>query len=421
MQESCLPPALLLTIFTVSLVNALSPSTLGKVDALHNPSYRFHRSSNYIRTLLKYGITPTHPDSLPVHELISSDGRILRNDVNLGLVPASFIQAEGFYQSPVSIGEGPDSTTFILDLDTGSSDLWVFSTLLPSDQRGNHTLYDPTKSNSSVPLGKTWNITYLDGSGANGFAFSDTVNLGGMIIKNQAVEAANTTESFLDCSCDGLLGLSLEPNQITPGVVPTIVQNLLQNPEFKQPVFTALLTRASEPPGFYTFGFINDTLSKPGVKFTDIVTIAAQAPGEWEFSSEFAFLNGKRIDRPDNTAIADTGTTGILLNKELVGEIYKFLGGHFNVTLQVWVFPANTTQFPTLTLPAGDQNVTLTPADFVGGTPDSGFIPGSIQENGDLNFDIFGDSWLNNVYAVFDLGLTGPNILRFGVVPRDSE
>ena len=97
------------------------------------------------------------------------------------------------------------------------------------------------------------------------------------------------------------------------------------------------------------------------------------------------------------------------------------LGGHFNVTLQIWVFPDNTTQFPTLTLPVGDQNITLTPPDFVGGTPDSGFIPGSIQEIGDLNFDIFGDSWLNNVYAVFDLGMTGPGILRFGVVPRDSD
>ena len=80
----------LLTIFTLSVVQAISPSILGKVDALHNPSYRFHRSSQYIRTLLKYKITPTHPDALPVHELISKDGRILRNDVNLGLVPASF-------------------------------------------------------------------------------------------------------------------------------------------------------------------------------------------------------------------------------------------------------------------------------------------------------------------------------------------
>ena len=414
------PVCVLLTIFTVSLVTALSPSTISKVDSLHNPSYRFHRSSQYIRTLLKYKITPTHPDSLPVQELISKEGRVLRKDVNLGLVPASFIQAEGFYQSQVTIGEGSDSRTFILDFDTGSADLWVFSTLLPSGQRGNHTLYNPAKSNTSVPLGKTWNITYLDTSGASGLAFSDTLSLGGLIVKNQAVEAANATESFSDCSCDGLLGLNVGTNQITPGVVPTTIQNLIQNPSFEQPVFTALLTRASEPPGFYTFGYINDTLSQPGVQFTNIVTIAAQAPGSWEFLSEYAFLNGKMIARPGNTAIADSGTTGILLDSGLVREIYELLGGHFNVTFQVWVYPENTTQFPALTLPAGDNNVTLTPADFVGGTADSGFIPGSIQENGNINVDIFGDSWLNNVYAVFDLGMTGPGMLRFGIVPRES-
>ena len=402
-----------------SLANQSPPPTLGKIDVLHNPSYRAHRPSQYVRTLLKYGITPTHPDALPVHELVSPDGRILHRDINLGLVPASFIQSEAFYISPLTIGEGSQARKFNLQFDTGSPDLWVFSTLLPHGQRGDHVLYDPDKSNSSVPLHKTFNITYDDGSGASGLVFEDTVNLGGIVIKNQAVEAANQTESFLDFDSDGLLGLDLEPNTIAPGIVPTTLQNLIQNPAFQQPVFTALLTRASEPPGFFTFGYINDTLSAPGVQFVDLVTIAAQAPGSWEFESEYAVLDGKTISRQGNTAIADSGTTGILLEDGLVREVYRLLGGHFDSRMQGWVFPANTTQFPTLTLPAGDINVTLTPPDFSIGPPDSGFLSGSLQERGDSNFDIFGTSWLNNIYAVFDLGLTGPGNTRFGLALRD--
>src|SRR5437667_1771668 len=158
-----LPMWLLSTICVISLVNAFSSSLPGKVNVIHNPSYRSHRPSHYVRTLLKYKITPTHPDALQVHEIISKEGRILRDDVTLGLAPAEFLQAEGFYQSPLIIGEGSHATTFVLDFDTGSSDLWVFSTLLPPNQRGIHNLYDPTKSNLSVPLGKSWNITFLDG------------------------------------------------------------------------------------------------------------------------------------------------------------------------------------------------------------------------------------------------------------------
>ena len=402
-----------------SLENQFSPPTLGKVDVLHNPSYRGHRPSHYIRTLLKYGITPTHPDALPVYELVSPDRRILRRDANLGLVQNSFLPSDGFYRSPLTIGEGSQAKTFNLQFDTGSPDLWVSSTLLPHNQRGDHVLYDPDKSNTSVALKKTFNISYDDGSGSSGLVFEDTVNLGGIIIKNQAVEAANQTESFVDFDADGLLGLDLEPNTITPGIVPTTIQNLIQNPAFKQPVFTALLTRASEPPGFFTFGYINDTLSASGVQFVDLVTIGAQTPGSWEFVSEYAVLNGKTISRQENTAIADSGTTGILLDDGLVREVYGLLGGHFNSTLQNWVFPANTTEFPTLTLPAGDINVTLTPPDFSVGPPDSGWLSGSLQERGDSNFDIFGTSWLNNIYAVFDLGLTGPGNTRFGLALRD--
>ena len=144
------PVCFLWIICTISLVNAFSSSLPGRVNVIHNPLYRSHRPSRYVRTLLKYKITPTHPDALQVHEIISRDGRILREDVTLGLVAADFLQAEGFYLSPLTIGEGSQAKTFILDVDTGSPDLWVFSTLLSPDQRGIHNLYDPINSNSSV-------------------------------------------------------------------------------------------------------------------------------------------------------------------------------------------------------------------------------------------------------------------------------
>ena len=87
-----------------------------------------------------------------------------------------------YYTCPVIIGEGPGKKTFNLNFDTGSGDLWVFSTLMPTIQRGSHVLYDPDASTSSTNLKKTWDAKYGGGSltsEAKGLAFTDTVNLGG--------------------------------------------------------------------------------------------------------------------------------------------------------------------------------------------------------------------------------------------------
>jgi hypothetical protein len=416
----------MITLVLISLLscaasysNALRPPISGKLDVHHNPEYRAHGPSQYMQTLRKYGITPTNPQALPVHEIISPEGRILRRDINLGLVPTTFFESSALYQSPITIGGGLGEKTFSLLLDTGSPDLWVFSTLLPPDLQGNHTLYDPAESITAVPLnGESFQIVYGAGP-VSGLVFNDTINIGGIVFESLAIGAANFVGQFIfNSPLDGLIGLSLAADTIAPGVTPTILQSLLQNPEFQQPVFTCLLTRPSEPPGFFTFGYINETLSQPGVQFTEVPTIAAQAPGFWNLVSDYAILNGNLIPRPGNQAFIDTGTPGILLESGLVAEIYGLLNGYFNVTLQSWVFPPNVTNFPSLTLPIGNTNITLTPPDFALGTTDTGLISGSIQEKGDSGPDIFGTSWLNNVYAVFDLGLTGPGIVRIGVVPR---
>ena len=259
--------------YAASFSNALQSPTLGKLDVYHNPDYRAHRPSEYMRTLKKYGITPTHPQAYPVHELVSPEGHVISSEINLGLVPASPVQNQGLYQSPITIGEGAQAKTFILQFDSGSPDLWVFSSFLPTELHGNHTLYNPTQSDTSVPLGMTFNISFLDGSGASGLVFSDTVSLGGITLKNQAVEAANLTDqSFFSCACDGILGLDLELIPSSRELF-TTVQNLIQSSEFKQPVFTALLTRVSEPEGFFTFGYINETFGALGVGSQKLSTL----------------------------------------------------------------------------------------------------------------------------------------------------
>lgn len=75
------------------------------------------------------------------------------NAAQSGTVPANPTQYDSQYLSPVSVG----GQTLMLDFDTGSADLWCFSTELPSGQSSGQALYDPTKSaDAQKKTGYSW-------------------------------------------------------------------------------------------------------------------------------------------------------------------------------------------------------------------------------------------------------------------------
>lgn len=88
----------------------------------------------------------------------------------------------------------------------------MWSTALPKSlqDRNKHNVYNPSKSRSYKPLrGETWSITYGDGSNTSGTVGTDTLNLGGLVVKRQGIEmASKLSESFATGAGDGLLGLA---------------------------------------------------------------------------------------------------------------------------------------------------------------------------------------------------------------------
>jgi hypothetical protein len=56
-------------------------------------------------------------------------------------------------------------------------------------QHTNHTVFDPSKSSTYKDKhGSTWKISYGDGSSASGTVGNDNVDVGGLIVKGQALE-----------------------------------------------------------------------------------------------------------------------------------------------------------------------------------------------------------------------------------------
>ena len=154
-----------------------------------------------------------------------------------------------------TVGIGTPAQNLALDFDTGSADLWVFSTELPAatQKAQGHTIFDPSKSS-------TWKISYGDGSTASGDVGTDNLNVGGLIVKGQAIELAKTLSTqFAQGQGDGLLGLAFGSiNTVQPQPVQTPVENMISDQDIPSSaeLFTAWLGDTNDS-SFYTFGFID--------------------------------------------------------------------------------------------------------------------------------------------------------------------
>lgn len=142
------------------------------------------------------------------------------------------------YLSNVQIGT--PAQTLPLDFDTGSADLWVFSTETESSDVDGQTLYNPSDSSTAQLLsGETWSISYGDGSSSSGDVYSDVVTVGGLSVSGQAVESAQQVSSTFtsDTASSGLLGLAWSSiNTVQPDQQNTFFANAQSS--LDSPVFT---------------------------------------------------------------------------------------------------------------------------------------------------------------------------------------
>ncbi|KAK9435785.1 aspartic proteinase [Metarhizium brunneum] len=302
-------------------------------------------------------------------------------------------------QYAIEIGIGTPPQHIRLNLDTGSSDFWVFSTDTNPSMVDRQVLYDADKSMTSHFLaGESWKIKYGDNASASGYVYTDRVQIGETYVDTQAVQVAvNLTKDLSsDNFVSGILGMANSAaNTVRPTPQRTYIHNIKDN--LAQPLFTANLQR--QAPGSYNFGYIDDSQYKGSITYT---------PVEPSFPLWMVSTTGYRIAKTSHNeridSIVDTGTSLLLLPETVVSSYYaKVRGSSVHPQLGMRLVPCNA-DLPDFYLNIGSYRGRVPGSYMNYGRISGNSCFGGMQSSGDLPFSVLGDVFLKAQFVVFDYG-----------------
>ncbi|TBU29956.1 acid protease [Dichomitus squalens] len=291
-----------------------------------------------------------------------------------------------FYTVAVTVG---DSTTAV-NLDTGSSDLWVMSSACKTTQCQRSTA-QPYDQKTFKSLGNTVQLQYGDstsGTHASGPVGTDTVTLAALTMQNQPLAAIDDTDnSAVSNGGAGILGLGFPAQSFVqasainavfhnPSGTDTfisqvatygpIVSRLIEADMIDDPLFSITLQRDTidvSGQGQITIGQLPDGFDESNITWVPVRLYAASeggltpptfAPNEvyplrWEVPIDAVFLDGQKLasstqagaglNTSEVSALIDTGNSLIRGPQDVVNNIMSTVSP---------AFAANSNAQPTL-------------------------------------------------------------------------
>ncbi|KAG8790187.1 Type I transmembrane sorting receptor [Ceratobasidium sp. 428] len=322
----------------------------------------------------------------------------LRNLLKRQSEPLSDESNDLLWAGPITIGTPPQE--FSIDFDTGSADLWVPNDSCNTGGCGTHKKYKPSASSTSAEKPGNFTIQYGDGSSVSGPVFSDKVTVAGLSVTDQYFSPVTTeADRFSTDPTDGLMGLAL--SSISNIGKPTFAENLASQGVVKKSIFSMYL--ASNNSELYFGGANTD-------KYTGEIHYAELSDKSfWITSGSASVSNGTAYSGP---MIIDSGTTIIVGPNSSVGKFWEKIpdatpcsstdcgaDGFYSypcasppvvsVELAGQVWPISSTNLNLGTLPSNSTQCVGAIGGIDGGVPKGAWI--------------MGDTFMKNVYTVFDL------------------
>uniref|UniRef100_A0A914YD27 Peptidase A1 domain-containing protein n=1 Tax=Panagrolaimus superbus TaxID=310955 RepID=A0A914YD27_9BILA len=297
------------------------------------------------------------------------------------------------YLANITVGTPPQS--FLIQLDTGSSDFWIPDSSCTDGFACRHA-FDANESSTYVQNGKSWIIRYGDGSYSEGIVGEDTVRFGSpddeaLVVPNSAIGQATKVYSGIGPdAADGILGLafpSIDEEKSDPILFNAFKQGLLD-----KPIFTVYLQergpKKNVPGGFITYGGLDTEHCSPDVDYVDLTSATY-----YQFKMDSVSLGTTKFS-DGWQVISDTGTTMIYAPEEISRQLTIAAGAKADGSIDC------NASFDDLKLTIGGKEYSVPAKQLIldeGG--DNGCQFG-IRPSGDSDW-ILGDAWMRSYCNVF--------------------
>jgi len=307
------------------------------------------------------------------------------------------------YFAEVTFGD-KDTPLYML-LDTGAGTTWVMGPDCTSAACTTHNSFG-AKDSSTLKVAKgSMNLQYGSGSVMGGYA-TDSVTIAGLGFSMTFGIANTTSDQFSSFPMDGILGLSRQS-----GDYPNFLQTLVTSKTLKDNVFGMDLNRASDGPntGEITFGAPDTSRYSGDLTYT---SVTENNLDDWAILLDNVGVGTKQSGISGKPAYIDSGTSYIFGPPTDVIKFHALIPDSATTDNSTFTVPCSTTAPVTFTFSGVTYSVSS--KDWVGpkvnGVCTSNIFGVSVV---DKNSWLVGDTFLKNVYAVFDVDQS-----RVGFAPK---
>jgi predicted aspartyl protease len=318
------------------------------------------------------------------------------------------------YIADITVG----GTEYPVQLDTGSSDLWIKGSTTPLP--------------NSKPTDTAYNLTYAIGWASGNISYAP-VTFANLSIPSQAfLDVSSAVNPALGYGANGIVGLGFTSLSTIDAIVNhssssagrSLLYNLFEaNP--KEPNLLSFALQRSTEPGDEVEGSFSIGEYEPDymaiVNQTAIPTWPVNSPSRWNILLDAVIVNNNNnsivlptttvVGAPSNKAVMlmDSGSSFTYAPKAICDAIYGSIpGANYDPKIGQWVVPCGYEV--DMALQIGGNVFPIHPLDVTpSGLTNSNvcvgsFVPQSVSV-GAVEFDMLvGDNFLRSVYSVYDFG-----------------
>ncbi|KAF0532745.1 acid protease [Gigaspora margarita] len=297
------------------------------------------------------------------------------------------------YYGEITIGSQIFKTLF----DLGSSDLWVPSQNCTQYSCSIHKRFNESLSKTFNRIGTPFSLRYEAGT-VSGITGKDNVLVGEIESEGQifGLVQEEDGDEFEPVEFDGIFGMGFD--DLSGIKTTTPFSNMVKQKAVANPYFGIYLQRSNDTghTGTLTLGDIDTTKFTGNLNYNNVSTIKGKNV-YWILDVDDISINGNKLKFKNRQAIFDTGSNIVYMPEEDAKTYHKFINGSSLNNDRTYTVPCNATDQVAYIF--GDVSYNIDQSDLVMGSD----CYSSVQIGSIDNMWLIGDSFLRNVYSVYNI------------------